>query len=162
MSEFKETFNKDLAKGKAAEKVVKETFEKLTDDYTFEDVSNITSFYYKGDLVAKDKNGKEYFIEVKNDSRIADTGRVLCEEEVYYKNVDYYGAGNMEKSDSDIYIVVSEPERKMYIFDFKVLQKIYTKGEYREINHKTQTTYCYLLDLYDAKRLGALMQTINY
>lgn len=157
-----ENFATDLEKGKRAEVLVADTFKKLTNDYTFVNVGDVQKFYYKGDIKAIDKDGNEIFIEVKNDSRIAETGRVLCEEEVYYKNVDYYGKGNMEKSDSDIYIVVSEQARKMYIFDFKILQKIYTKGEYREINHPAQTTYCYLLDICDAKRYGALIKILKY
>lgn len=157
-----ENFATDLEIGKRAEVLVAQTFGRLTNEYSFENVGDIAKFYYKGDIKAIDKDGNEIFIEVKNDSRIADTGRVLCEEEVYYKNVDYYGKGNMEKSNSDYYVVVSEQARKMYIFDFKILQKIYTKGEYREIDHPAQTTCCYLLDLCDAKRLGALIKIITY
>lgn len=47
-----------------------------------------------------------YFIEVKDDSRIADTGRVLCEERVCYKDGDYFQKGFMY-SDYDIFCVVS-------------------------------------------------------
>lgn len=37
--------------------------------------------------------------------------------------------------DSDYYAVVSMEEQKIYILDFKKLQSIYRKGEYKIINH---------------------------
>ena len=62
------------------------------------------------------KNNKVYFIEVKNDSRIADTGNVLCEEEVYYKKNDYYGKGNMY-SNADVFAIVSKQNQKIYFIN---------------------------------------------
>ena len=41
--------------------------------------------------------------------------------------------GNMY-CDSDIYAVVSEPERKIYVMDFKILKANYLKGKYRYID----------------------------
>ncbi len=141
-----ENFEKDLAIGKRAEDVVLHTFAALSDDYAFEDVSGIQEYYYKGDIKATDKFGREIFIEVKNDSRIHKTGNILCEEEVYYRYYDYYGKGNMS-ANYDIYCVVSEQARKIYVIDFDILKEIYTKGEFKVIEHSAQTTYCYLLDV---------------
>ena len=154
-------FNKDLEKGKRAEQIVLNTLSNLTDDFAFADVSDIRSCFYKGDLIAYNADFRLFYIEVKNDSAIAKSGKILCEEEVYYKSADYYGKGNM-KGNSDIYIVVSEEEKKMYVLDFKTLQKIYKKGEYKEIKHPQQITYAYLLDLWIAKKYGALLATIDY
>ena len=155
-------FQRDLEAARGAEILVRDVFSRLTDDYTFEDVAAERSFFYRGDIRAIRKvDGKEIYIEVKDDSRIADTGRILCEEEVYFKYIDYYSAGNMQ-SDYDIYCVVSQSERKIYILDFKVLQKVYTKGEFKVIPHSKTDTYCYLLDICEARRLGALIQVLEY
>jgi hypothetical protein len=62
----------------------------------------------------------------------------------------------------DIYCIVSQPERKLYILDYKRLREIYKKGEFKVIPHTQQTTYCYLLELCRAKQWGALINTINY
>ena len=139
-------FNKDLEIGKRAEQIVLDTFRALSNDYTFENVSDKQEYFYKGDIKAIDKFGREIFIEVKNDSRIHKTNNVLCEEEVYYKYHDYCGKGNMQ-AHYDVYCVVSELDRKIYIIDFDVLSKNYRKGEFKIIDHPTQTTYCYLLGL---------------
>lgn len=157
-----ENFERDLARGKVAENIVREVFTSLTDDYTFEDVSFDRSFFYRGDIKATDKkSGKEYYIEVKNDSRIADTGNILCEEEVYYKKYDYFGRGNMD-GDSDIFAIVSQAENKIYVIDFKILKKNYRLGEFRKIEHPQQFSYVYLLPLCIIKKLGGLIATIDY
>lgn len=153
-------FKEDLANAKDAEKIVREVFTSLTDKYSFEDVSDERQYYYKGDIKAVSvSNNKEVFIEVKDDSRIAETGNILCEVEVYYKECDYYGKGNM-CADYDIYCIVSKQERKIYVLDFKELQRIYKMGEYRSIEHPAQITYCYLLPLGLAKK--AMIEVINY
>lgn len=156
-----DNFYRDLEKGKKAEAIVLSAFSNATKDYKFEDVSNQRSFFYKGDIKAVAADGREIFIEVKNDSRIAETHNILCEEEVYYKNADYYGSGNME-SDSDIYVVVSQAEKKIYVIDFKILKSIYKKGEYKEITHPQQITFCYLLPLSIVRKNGGLIATLDY
>lgn len=156
-------FKRDLAEAKKAEEIALVTISALTDRYTLEDVSNQREFYYKGDIKAISKEvGVEFYIEVKDDSRIADTGRVLCEEEVYIKDTDRYIKGNMY-CNTDIYCIVSQKERKIYILNFQKLKEIYKEfGEYKEIPHKEQITYCYLLDLCWCSKYGALMHKINY
>lgn len=155
-------FNTDLAAAKPAEKMVRNIFSSLTNEYRFEDVSNQREFYYIGDLKATSlATGKEIFIEVKNDSRIADTHNVLCEEEVFYKEYGYFDKGNMY-CNSNIYCVVSEQEHKIYVIDFKVLKEIYKKGEFRTIDHPQQTTYCYLLPIWLIKKYNGLLDIIDY
>lgn len=154
-------FKTDLVKGHRAEQIVKEVFTSLTDKYTFTDVSNNPSCYHKGDLLATAADGRQIFIEVKNDEVIHKTKNVLCEDEVYYKEADYYNKGNMY-SDYDIYTVVSEPERKIYVIDFKILKEIYKKGEFKRINHYAQFTDAYLLSLGMIKKYGGLIDTIEY
>lgn len=127
-------FKTDLVKGHRAEQIVKEVFTSLTDKYTFTDVSDNPSYYHRGDIIATAADGREIMIEVKNDSRIGETKNVLCEEEVYMSEGDYFNKGSMY-SDYEIYCVVSEPERRIYVIDFKVLKEHYRKGEFKRIFH---------------------------
>ena len=152
----------DLEKGHRAEQQVLNVFSSLSLDYDFIDVSALKELFYCGDIKAVNRTtGKEVYIEVKNDSRIAETGNVLCEEEVYYKRSDYYGKGNMS-SNCDIYVVVSEADSRIYVIDFKVLKDIYKKlGTYKEIEHKEQTTYCYLLEIGRVKQFNGLIAVID-
>lgn len=159
---FKEEFIVDLNAAKAAEKIVFDTLDKLDCTTLFTDVSNDSNCYYKGDIKAVDWYGNVKYIEVKDDSRIADTGRVLCEEEVYYKENDYFSKGNMY-CDCDYYCVVSQKKRLIYVFDFSKLKEIYKKfGEYKIIYHSTQDTYCYLVDLCWCASKGALIKKLKY
>lgn len=154
-------FNADLAKGHRAEQIVKDVFTSLTDKYTFTDVSNIPSCYNKGDIIATAADGREIYIEVKNDEVIHTTYNVLCEDEVYYKEADYYVKGNMH-SDYQIYCVVSEPSRRIYVIDFKVLKEIYKNGEFKRINHYQQYTDAYLVPIGVIKRYGGLIEVVEY
>lgn len=155
-------FQKDLAQAKYAEQLVREIFEALTTDYAFEDVSNDREYFYQGDIKATAwEDGREILIEVKDDSRIHQTHNVLCEDEVYYKDCDYYQKGNMHNK-CDIYVVVSQADQKIYVIDFKILQNNYKRGEYRVIEHPTQASYCYLCGLAAIKSWGALIDVIEY
>ena len=49
-----------------------------------------------------------------------------------------------------------------YYIDFKKLKQFYKMGEYKEIPHRAQTTYCYLVDLQLIIAKGALMGITNY
>lgn len=155
-------FKEDLTAAKEAENLVKEYFEIFAGDrYEFLDVSEDADYYYKGDILAIAADGHRLGIEVKDDSRIAETGNILCEESVYYKNGDYEGSGNMQ-SNYDIYCIVSKPEKKIYVIDFKKLKKIYKSGVYKEIPHADQITYCYLLPLWVTKQMDAFIAEIDY
>ena len=159
---LREEFIADLNAAKAAEKIVFDTLDKIYCTVLFTNVSENPNFYYLGDITAVDMFGNIKYIEVKDDSRIADTGRVLCEEEVYYKESDYYGKGNMY-CNCDYYCVVSQKERLIYVIDFKILKEIYKKyGEYKVIQHSTQDTYCYLVDLCWCASKGALIKKLKY
>ncbi len=155
-------FYKDLAAAKPAEQLVLKTLSSLATDYYFYDVSDIKEYRYRGDIRVINKiTNREYFLEVKNDSRIADTGNVLCEYQNYIKDGDYFIKGNMF-SDYDFYCIVSQQQRKIYIIDFSILKANYTKGEHKVIYHYDQDTYCYLLPLLVVKRLGGLIAEIDY
>lgn len=154
-------FYSDLAQAKEAEDIVLNTFSTMSDKYDFVPVGDNPAYYYKGDILAISEDGREIGIEVKDDSRIAETMNVLCEEEVYYKSCDYYGKGNMQ-SDYDIYCIVSKQEKKIYIIDFSILKANYRMGEFKEIKHPQQITYCYLLNIGQIKKLGGLIATVYY
>lgn len=98
-------FFSDLEKGHKAEDIVRNTFAALTNEYSFYDVSGDREYYRKGDIKAIDDDDNEIMIEVKNDSRIAETRNVLCEELVTYADGGF-SDGNMY-SDYEIYCVVS-------------------------------------------------------
>lgn len=154
-------FKSDLVKGHRAEQIVKEVFSSLTDKYTFTDVSCDPQYYYKGDIMAVAADGKQTMIEVKNDGRIHETNNILCEEEVFMKEGGYFTKGNMY-SDYEIFCIVSEPGRKIYVIDFKVLKEIYKKGQYKRIDHPQQFSDCYLLDVGTLKKYGGLIEIIKY
>ena len=143
------SFKEDLAAAKEAEQLVREYL--AAANYEVLDVSEDPQYYHKGDLQITLPTGEIKFVEVKDDSRIADTQNILCEEEVYYKETGRLVPGNMY-SDYDIYAVVSKTANKIYFFDFAKLKEIYKKyGMYKTINHSEQYSNCYLLELCRAK-----------
>ena len=79
----------DLNEAHIAENLVREVLASLTNEYVFESVADNREYYHKGDIKATSANGEEILIEVKDDSRIGDTGNILCEESVYYYSSGY-------------------------------------------------------------------------
>lgn len=155
-------FYNDLEKAHKAENLLQNLFSSLSSKYNFKNVSEDRNYFYKGDILAIDNNGREIGIEVKDDSRIAETRNILCEEKVWYNESGCFGKGNMQ-SEYDIYCIVSQPEQKIYVIDFKDLQRIYKKiGMYKEIEHPDQTTCCYLCPLKQIKDCGALIAIVDY
>lgn len=154
-------FFKDLADAKPAEQIVLNTLSSLATGWCFTDVSNIEEYRYKGDIRATNDNGQVFFLEVKNDSRIAETGNILCEYKNYIKDGSYFIKGNMT-SNYDFYCVVSQQQRKIYIFDFSILQAHYTEGKHRIIEHFDQDTWCYLLPVERMRELGGVIAELDY
>ena len=154
-------FYYDLAEAHKAEQLVLETFRSLTDKYTFVDVSGDRVYFNKGDIKAIAADGKEIMIEVKADSRIAQTGNVLCEEENYWFASGRITKGNFY-SDYQIYCVLSAAERKIYVMDFQKLRQHYQSGAYREIYHADQISCCYLCSLSQVEEWGALIDVVSY
>lgn len=155
LSKFKE----DLAAAKEAEQITKTAI--AAAGYKVFNVADQPEFYHRGDLQIELPSGELRYVEVKDDSRIADTKNILLEEEVYYKESGRLVPGNLY-SDYDIYAVVSKTERKIYFFDFKKLKAIKSYGTYKTIQHPEQYSNCYLLELCRAKQFGALIAKINY
>lgn len=153
-------FNRDLAIGLNGEQTVKEVLESLTDDYTFTASDN----QHKGDIIATHTvSGQKYYLEVKTDSRIADTGNILCEESVYYYNNGVVAEGFMYR-DYEYYCILSKSERKIYIIDFKVLHQNYIKNSIKHtvLRYADQESDCYFVQLATIAAAGGLIKVINY
>lgn len=157
----KSQFYLDLDAARGAEQIALQQLQLTYPQYQFEDVSNVSNCYYRGDIRITNAQGAHRYIEVKADSRIHETGNILCEYGVYYKNDGTFREGNFKNS-TDFYCVVSQAIRTIYIFDFDVLARIYKRGQHKVIHHNDQDTYCYLLPISCAIAEGALINQINY
>ncbi len=160
-------FKKDLAKAKVGEQAVLEVLNNTNSGWLFFDVSDDEECYYKGDIEAYDIDTGSLFIDVKMDSRIAETGNVLCEHKVYNYKTGEYLKGNMQ-SHYDYMAIISVSAKKIWIIDFKVLQEHYKEGkhyykdhydDYGNLQQKTLGTLCSLEKI---RRWGGLLYTIEY
>ena len=142
------TFYRDLEAAKPAEQLV---FNLLSSTgYEVEDVSDQPQYYYKGDIKLTSSSGEVFFIDVKDDSRIAETGNVLCEYDVWMKDRDEFIDGDMKKS-YDYLAIVSWEEQKVYFIDFHTLKQKYKQGTHVIIKHQAQDTWGYLVQLAQIK-----------
>ena len=160
-------FKRDLAKARKAEHIVCEVLNSATIDYSFEEVGDQEAYFYKGDIMATDFYNNVCFIDVKSDSRIAETGNVLCEYKVYSYNQDKWLKGDMQK-DYDYLAVVAQQTHTIYVIDFDVLKKNYKQGKHYAKDHyddwgnlaqKTVGTLCSLKQI---ERWGGLLYTLEY
>jgi hypothetical protein len=155
-------FRKDLVAAQEGERRAEICFRTLGfDKYDFKNVGENPAYYDRGDILAIDKEtGKEVCIEIKQDSRIAQTHNVLLEDEV-----DYFGVGLKKgnlHSNYEIYAIVSPQKEKILVLDFEVLKKNYRKGTYKIIPHEEQVTFCYLLPIETIEKLGGVIAVIDY
>ena len=81
-------FRKDLKEARKAEQFVFDLLSSLDKQQEYRLVNESPEYYHKGDILAIAADGTEIFIDVKCDSRIFETGRILCEEENYFFNND--------------------------------------------------------------------------
>lgn len=158
-----ENWERDLEKGRRGEQITLETLSSIdfNSKCAFEYVGDKPAYYKYGDIRAIRDDGSIFMLEVKNDERIAETHNVLCEELVVYHNTGDIKDGYMYNY-YEYYCIVSEPERKIYILDFKVMKKIYKQGQFRTFPHKDQTTYGYLLPLKLIERNDGLITILDY
>lgn len=148
-------FYRDLENSYESVEQVINTLQPLTFDYVFYPTG--LEYQHKGDIGVLDlSNSKVHYIEVKDDSRIAQTHNVLCEEAVYYHESDTEVKGNMY-SDYEYYCVVSQQEQKLYIIDFKGLKKIYRNYTRKLIPHEEQTTIAFLVPLGDLRKQNMII-----
>lgn len=156
-------FKVDLKNSKEAEKIVLQILAKCAlFEYKFEDVADIPEFWHYGDIVAYDRDGMfDCFIDVKDDSRIADTHNILCEESVYYTNSNQFKEGFMY-SEYDYIAIVSKKEKKIYIIDFKELQKHYKEGRSMRLSYSWQYSDVFLYPLTKAYKFNIVVAEIEY
>lgn len=153
-------FNRDLQIGLSGEQTVKEVLESLTDDYVFTASDN----QHRGDIIATNTTtGQKHYIEVKTDSRIGDTGNILCEESVYYYDNGEVAEGFMYR-DYEIYCILSKSERKIYVIDFKILHQNYIKNSIKRkiLRYPDQESDCFFVQLATIAAAGGLIKVINY
>ena len=158
MSEFR----RDAAAAKPAELLVMNVMAAKATNWSFQHVGEDRLYYHIGDIKATNKTtGEIVYLEVKNDSRIAATGNVLCEEENYFFDSRCYTKGNMY-SNYQYYCVLSQDDRKIYIIDFDKLRRIYKQGRFTQIYHNDNICYCFLLPLDTVRAHGALLCEVEY
>lgn len=106
MTEARKEFLNDAAAAKPAEELVAAIMRSLVSTWNFEVIDGEDENQHKGDIRVTDPiTGFSLFLEVKNDSRIAETGNVLCEYKKYFYDKGYKD-GNMTY-DYEYYCVLS-------------------------------------------------------
>ena len=99
-------FDGDLRRAKVGERIVMQVLQSVYgNDYDFNDVSDNKEYWHKGDIEIV-RDGKTKYLDVKMDSRIAQTGNILCEDEVYFVESDSYRPGCIH-SDYDYLAIIS-------------------------------------------------------
>lgn len=156
-------FYSDLREAKKGEAIVLNVLKHTTEDYIFSDVSEDKEFYYKGDIKALDSSWglEEFYLDVKMDSRIAETCNILCEAKVYYKESGTYGKGNMQ-SDYDYLAIISVSAKRIFIIDFPKLKKHYKEGRSYVKDHGEQITYGTLFPMSKAWKYNMVEAVIDY
>lgn len=155
-------FGYDLQQARDAEQLVCRTLAQKDKSWNFEWVGDDAACFHMGDIRATDTySGFSYYIEVKDDRRIADTGNILCEWKKYFYDTGETRRGNI-KNDYDYYCIVSQQDRRIYVLDGIILRKYYQCGEMISIYHDNDITYAYLLPLSFIQKKGGLLHTITY
>lgn len=127
-------FKEYLTEYKAGETEAIELFNRC--GYTVKDVSGNTNYFDKDiDLVVTNTTGITKTIEVKADSRIADTGNFFIE---YLNPRSKGGAGWFRFCQADLLYYADMVNKVFYIFDFKALKGFIEENE-REL--KSISTY---------------------
>lgn len=154
-------FYKDLARGQRAEQIAIDILRKNISWYNFASVGTEQYYWHKGDILGVREDGKITMFEVKDDSRIADTGNVFCEEEVRYYATGTTQIGFMYNQ-YDILCILSQQDKKLYLIDFNTLKQIYKTGTFKTAKHQTQETDGYLVPLAQVQAQGGLIATYSY
>ena len=154
-------FYKDLKKAKVGEAITLDVLRNSTLDYDFNDVSEEEEYRYLGDIEAVNDWNERKYLDVKMDSRIAETGNILCEYKVYFKDTGTYAKGNMQ-SNYDYLAIISVEAKKIWIIDFPLLKKHYKEGKPYTKDHGEQITYGTLFSLNKARKYNMVVAEITY
>lgn len=158
-------FYSDLAKAKKGEDIVRQVLQGCQDKYSITDVSEIKEMWHRGDIEIHDvEENISYYLDVKDDSRIAQTGNLLAEHRVYYVKDNKWTEGFMQRATYDYVGYLSQQNKIIYILDFKLWQKYYLSKSEKHIHipHGYQTTDGYLMSLDKARKLGIVIAEIKY
>lgn len=153
-------FKADLQTGKDGERIALEVLCNITENYAFQDVSDVKEMYHKGDIIAY-KDDESYYLDVKNDSKIHATCNILCEDKIFYRRNKEMKEGFMA-SEYDYLVIVSQPEKKIYIINFDKLKKHYKEGRRQEMHYSWQYSICYLYPLEEAYKHNMVEAVIEY
>lgn len=158
-------FYTDLANAKKGEDIVRQVLQGCQDRYEIIDVSDDKDYWHKGDIEIRDtEECFSYYLDVKDDSRVAQTQNLLAEHRVWYAKGGW-AEGFMQNSDYDYIGYLSQQDKMIYILDFKLWQKYYLTKSHRhlQIPHGgAQTTDGYLMSLDTARKLGIVIAEISY
>lgn len=156
-------FYKDLRKAKIGEKIAMAILKDVYGNhYTFEDVSEDKQCWHLGDIRAtRHIDNAVKYIDVKMDSRIAQTRNILCEEAVYYVHNDETKPGCITYP-YDAIAIVSVQAKRIWIIDYHMLQEHYKEGKKYTRQFEEQTTSGYLFPLTKAQSYGMIKAVIDY
>lgn len=154
-------FWKDLKQGKRGEEIVYNHLREKNPECKIEYLGENKEYYHIGDIKLTTPQGNIFYFEVKNDTRIADTHNILCEEQVYYYDNKATCKGFIYSNYTN-YCIVSERERKIYLFDFNIIKKIYKMGYEKVMKYAEQESITYLLPIEIVKAFGGLITVANY
>lgn len=147
---------------RAAEELAIKVLGKALKDTTFESLHDDEGKFHVGDVVAK-KNGKEKYIDIKDDGRISETGNVFCEGYKYYYNKPgKKHDGFMQNSQYDYLAILDQVRGKLYLLDFEELKKIYNNYRLVRSDLSDCISYGYLVPLNVCRRKGILKCEITF
>ena len=153
-------FQDDNAIGKRGERIFAAFLESRGCRY--EDVSESKEYQDKDvDFIvySRKEPGRKVMVEVKNDTRIAQTGNVFFET---MSNVDFATNGCFSKTEADLMAIVSETEKLIYFVDAKFLKEYVGRNNdsLRFISRVPGSNSCgYLIPL---TRLGNSVKKVRY
>ncbi len=163
----------DLKKAKPAEWIVRCVLASASLDladwktdwniYYFDDKSDEKKYWHIGDIECTDSLLDEtFYIDVKDDGMISKTGNIFAEDNKIFKSNGKKEKGFMRNSEYDYVAVISQPDNKIYMLDFKEWKKYYRQGKYVTSYLSDATCYGFVMPIWKAKRLGIIKYEIDY
>lgn len=149
-------FQHNVEVAKTAEGIAKEILEKHTKK-TIVDVSRDPECYHKGDLLV----GEKTYIDVKDDTLIHKTGNVFVE------TLKIWPSGAVTNgwvtSQYNYLAIVSQPDQKFYLIDFKALKQCYKQiGRFVKANNGDNITQGYVCSLKKLRDKGVVKFETSY
>lgn len=167
--EYHERYMQDVNAHKPAELITTEVLNNLNNGYTFKWVADNKNYYSKGDIKMMKDGVKTRCIDVKDDHKIGGkngTGNFAVEAGGWSKKNKCPVRGWID-SNYDYVAVISQEDCTIWILSFKRLREIYDKTDLTGGRKVTSDfwdniKYNYLIPIYKAIELGAVMAKIKY